>query len=191
MKFREDQYYIERVLAGDTISYRPLVEKHQDLVFTIVHRIVISPEEAEEVAQDVFVKAYKNLDDFLGKAKFSTWLYRIAYNTAISHSRKKKVVVLTMEENTIENYSEEEMCNDIMGLSAREQKKLIHHALSVLPRTDNLIISLFYFHEKDIEEISEIIGMTSNNVKVKLFRIRKKLLGEMNNMIDQDINMLA
>jgi RNA polymerase sigma-70 factor (ECF subfamily) len=96
-----------------------------------------------------------------------------------------------MEENTIENYSEEEMCNDIMGLSAREQKKLIHHALSVLPRTDNLIISLFYFHKKDIEEISEIIGMTSNNVKVKLFRIRKKLLGEMNNMIDQDINMLA
>jgi RNA polymerase sigma-70 factor (ECF subfamily) len=191
MKFREDQYYIERVLGGDTISYRPLVEKHQDLVFTIVHRIVISPEEAEEVAQDVFVKAYKNLDDFQGKAKFSTWLYRIAYNTAISHSRKKKVVVLTMEENTIENYSEEEMCNDIMGLSAREQKKLIHHALSVLPRTDNLIISLFYFHEKDIEEISEIIGMTSNNVKVKLFRIRRKLLGEMNNMIDQDINMLA
>jgi RNA polymerase sigma-70 factor (ECF subfamily) len=68
MKFREDQYYIERVLGGDTISYRPLVEKHQDLVFTIVHRIVISPEEAEEVAQDVFVKAYKNLDDFQGKA---------------------------------------------------------------------------------------------------------------------------
>ena len=191
MKLREDQYYIERVLGGDTISYRPLVEKHQDLVFTIVHGIVTSPEEAEEVAQDVFVKAYKKLDDFQGKAKFSTWLYRIAYNTAISHSRKKKVVVLAMEENTIENYSEDEMCDDIMGLSAQEQKKLIHHALSVLPRTDNLIISLFYFHEKDIEEIGEIIGMTSNNIKVKLFRIRRKLLEEMNNMIDQDINTVA
>lgn len=191
MKFREDQYYIERVLGGDTTSYRPLVEKHQDLVFTIVHRIVASTEEAEEVAQDVFIKAYKKLHDFQGKAKFSTWLYRIAYNTAISHSRKKKVVVLTMEENMIENYSVDEMCDDIMGLSALEQKKLIHHALSVLPRTDNLIISLFYFHEKDIEEIGDIIGMTSNNIKVKLFRIRKKLLREMNKMIDQDINTVA
>ncbi|NQT76198.1 MAG: sigma-70 family RNA polymerase sigma factor [Bacteroidetes bacterium] len=191
MKFREDQYYIERVLGGDTTSYRPLVEKHQDLVFTIVHRIVASTVEAEEVAQDVFIKAYKKLHDFQGKAKFSTWLYRIAYNTAISHSRKKKVVVLTMEENTIENYSVDEMCDDIMGLSALKQKKLIHHALSVLPRTDNLIISLFYFHEKDIEEIGDIIGMTSNNVKVKLFRIRKKLLREMNKMIDQDINTVA
>ena len=191
MKFREDQYYIERVLGGDTTSYRPLVEKHQDLVFTIVHRIVASTEEAEEVAQDVFIKAYKKLHDFQGKAKFSTWLYRIAYNTAISHSRKKKVVVLTMEENTIENYSVDEMCDDIMGLSALEQKKLIHHALSVLPRTDNLIISLFYFHEKDIEEIGNNIGMTSNNVKFKLFRIRKKLLREMNKMIDQDINTVA
>ena len=159
MKFREDQYYIERVLGGDTISYRPLVEKHQDLVFTIVHGIVTSPEEAEEVAQDVFVKAYKKLDDFQGKAKFSTWLYRIAYNTAISHTRKKKVVVLAMEENTIENYSEDEMCDDIMGLSAQEQKKLIDTA------KENAIEAIFMWTRLGVE--SAMNKFNAKNTEVK------------------------
>jgi RNA polymerase sigma factor (sigma-70 family) len=191
MKFREDPYYIRLVLNGDTAAYRMLVEKHQDLVYTIVHRVVSSTEEAEEVAQDVFVKAYSKLSDFKAEAKFSTWIYRIAYNTAVSHTRKKKVEFLAMDEEMIENYSEEEMQQEIMGLSQEKQSHLIQKALSVLPRTDNLIVSLFYYHGKDLEEISEIVGLTHNNVKVKLFRIRKKLLKEMNELMDRNINTVA
>jgi RNA polymerase sigma-70 factor (ECF subfamily) len=191
MKFREDQYYVEQVLGGNVEAYRQLVEKHQDLVYTIVHRIIASSVEAEEVAQDVFLKAYSKLEDFRNKAKFSTWLYRIAYNTAISHGRKKKVEFLAIDEKLIENFSEEDISNSLLGLSADDQKRLITEALASIPRTDNLIVSLFYFHEKDIDEISEIVGMTQSNVKVKLHRIRKKLLREMNSIINNDINTVA
>ena len=191
MKFREDQYYIEQVLNGHTNAYRQLVEKHQDFVYTIVKRIINRAEEAEEVAQDVFIKAYQKLPDFKGAAKFSTWLYRIAYNSAISHTRKKKIEFLSTEEQQIENYSEDEIMQTIKGLNAEEQKQLIHTAMSTLPRTDNLIITLFYFHEKDLEEISEIVGMTHNNVKVKLHRIRKRLLIQINDLLEENINTVA
>ena len=191
MKFREDPYYIRMILSGDTEAYRRLVEKHQDLVYTIVHRIISSAEEAEEVAQDVFVKAYNKLADFKGEAKFSTWLYRIAYNTAVSHTRKRKIEFLAMDEEVIGNYSEEDVQQEVMGLSTEEQNKLIRKALAILPRTDSLMITLFYYHGKDIGEISEIIGLTQSNVKVKLFRIRKRLFKEMNEIIDSNINTVA
>ncbi|RLD80370.1 MAG: hypothetical protein DRJ15_07190 [Bacteroidetes bacterium] len=191
MMFRDDPYYIRLVLNGEASAYRGLVEKHQDLVYTIVHRIVTRAEEAEEVAQDVFVKAYHKLSDFKAEAKFSTWLYRIAYNTAVSHTRKKKVEFLAMDEEMIENHSDDEIQQEIMGLSKDEQSALIKSALSSLPRTDSLIISLYYYHGKDLEEISGIVDLSQNNVKVKLFRIRKKLLKEMNNLLDKNINTVA
>ena len=191
MKFREDPYYIRMILSGDTAAYRGLVEKHQDLVYTIVHRIISSAEEAEEVAQDVFVKAYSKLPGFKGEAKFSTWLYRIAYNTAVSHTRKRKIEFLAMDEEVIGNHSEEDVQQEVMGLSTEEQNKLIKKALAILPRTDSLMITLFYYHGKDIEEISEIVGLTQSNVKVKLFRIRKRLFKEMNEIIDSNINTVA
>ncbi|MCK5080259.1 MAG: sigma-70 family RNA polymerase sigma factor [Bacteroidales bacterium] len=191
MKFREDPYYIRMILSGDTAAYRGLVEKHQDLVYTIVHRIISSAEEAEEVAQDVFVKAYNKLSDYKGEAKFSTWLYRIAYNTAVSHTRKRKIEFLAMDEEVIGNHSEEDVQQEVMGLSTEEQNKLIKKALAILPRTDSLMITLFYYHGKDIEEISEIVGLTQSNVKVKLFRIRKRLFKEMNEIIDSNINTVA
>ena len=191
MMFKDDPYYIRLVLNGEASAYRSLVEKHQDLVYTIVHRIVTRAEEAEEVAQDVFVKAYHKLSDFKSEAKFSTWLYRIAYNTAVSHTRKKKVEFLAMDEEMIENHSDDEIQQEIMGLTKEEQSALIKNALSSLPRTDSLIISLYYYHGKDLEEISGIVDLTQNNVKVKLFRIRKKLLKEMNNLLDKNINTVA
>ncbi len=191
MGFREDQYYIEQVLGGNVSAYRQLVEKHQDLVYTIVKRIVNIEVEAEEVAQDVFVKAYQKLGSFQGESKFSTWLYRIAYNSAVSQTRKKKVEFVAADEQMIENLTEENMQSSILGLNTDEQRKLISNALAVLPRTDNLIISLFYFHGKDTVEIAEIIGMSTSNVKVKLHRIRKRLLKEMNEIIGRNINTVA
>lgn len=191
MKYREDQYYIEQVLKGNAAAYRYLVEKHKDLVFTIVKRIVSRSEEAEEVAQDVFVKAYSKLPDFRGTAKFSTWLYRIAYNASVSYSRKKKVEFLSADEQQIDNYSEENFADGIMGLSVDDQKTLINNALSALPGTDSLIVMMFYFHEKGIDEISEIIGMSPGNVKVKLHRIRKRLFKEMNELMNKGINSIA
>ena len=184
MMFRDDEYYIGQVLGGHREAFRSIVEKHQDFVYTIVHRIVNAPVEAEEIAQDVFVKAYTNLAGFRGKASFSTWLYRIAYNEAISHTRKRKIEFPAIDEYMMLNHAEEEVMEDINGLAPEEQRQLIHKAMAVLPATDSLIITLFYFHEKDMAEIGEIVNMSTNNVKVKLHRIRKCLLQEMNNILE-------
>lgn len=191
MKYREDQYYIDQVLKGESAAYRYLVDKHKDLVFTIVRRIIVREEDAEEVAQDVFIKAYEKLADFHGTAKFSTWLYRIAYNSAVSYTRKKKITFLSAEEQMIENHPDEEVPSGVMGLNVSEQKELIRNALAMLPKTDSLILMLFYFHEKGLDEIAEIIGMTPGNIKVKLFRIRKRLLLEMNNLLGNNMSTIA
>lgn len=94
---QKDLYFIDKIIAGDTESYAIIVNRHKDMVFTIVNRILRSREDAEEIAQDVFLKAFQSLQKFKREAKFSTWLYRIAYNTAISKTRKKKINVIVVE----------------------------------------------------------------------------------------------
>lgn len=182
MAFREDSYYIEKIIAGETSAFAHLVEKHKDWVYTIVVRILRSHEDAEEIAQDVFMKAYKSLKSFKGKSKFSTWLYSIAYNTAITKTRKRKLSTTDLEDEMIRNYSEDAITEDLFELSQEDLKSRLNKALSALPETDNLIITLYYKNENSIEEISEITGFSETNVKVKLFRIRKKLFTKLNSM---------
>ncbi|MCF8229330.1 MAG: RNA polymerase sigma factor [Bacteroidales bacterium] len=175
MAFREDQYYIERIKDGETSAFSELVEKHKDWVYTIVIRILRSHEEAEETAQDVFLKAYNSLKTFQGKSKFSTWLYSIAYNTAITKTRKRKLKTSDLDDEIIYNYSEDEISKSMYELSPEEQQQSLRKAMNDLPEEENLLITLFYKKENSIAEISEITGMSSSNVKVKLHRIRKKL----------------
>ena len=94
----DDQYYIQKVKAGEADAFRFLVERHKTIVYNIVLKITRSKEDTEEVAQDVFLKAYQSLTNFKGDSKFSTWLYRIAYNMAISKVRKKKLPVSSIED---------------------------------------------------------------------------------------------
>ncbi len=81
------------MLQGNSAAYANLVERHKDIVFSVIKKIIHDRLEAEELAQDVFISAYKSLSQFEGKSKFSTWLYRIAYNAAISKTRKPKIFV--------------------------------------------------------------------------------------------------
>ena len=112
-------------------------------------------------------------------------------NCSAEEAKVASFFAAAMDEETIESHGEVETKQEIMGLTLEEQSKLLQEALSNLPRTDNLIVSLYYYHGKDLEEISEIVGLTQNNVKVKLFRIRKKLLKEMSVLLDKDINTVA
>ena len=88
-----DQEIIRKILAGETREYRALVEKYKQFVFAITVKILNNEEEAEEAAQDAFIKGFQALRDFSGKSKFTTWLYRIAFNTAISYKRKHRIEV--------------------------------------------------------------------------------------------------
>ena len=186
MKFRDDNHYIERVINGDIPAYASLVEKHKNLVFSIAMKILNNREDAEEIAQDTFLKAYSSLKSFEKKSKFSTWLYRIAYNGAVSKKRKKKLDVVEIDDHIMFNYSTDEISHNVNQLNETVQTQLIEKALSKIPKEDNLLITLFYKSEHSIEDISYITGLGQSNVKVRLHRIRKKLYEEIQEMIKRN-----
>jgi RNA polymerase sigma-70 factor (ECF subfamily) len=175
MKEQDDIFHVQRVLAGNTAAFAVLVEKHSDMAFTIANKIVRSREDAEEVAQDAFVKAFQSLHSFKGDSKFSTWLYRIVYNAAISHTRKKRQEFTQLDERVVSDTTEDEIFENLDTLDAEYQSKLINEAINNLPEDESAIVTLFYLEENTIEDISQITGLSVSNVKVKLFRIRKKL----------------
>ena len=178
MKYHSDIYYIEKVLNNDVSAYTTLVDKHKNMVFTIALRIIRNKEDAEEIAQDVFVKGYQSLKSFKKESKFSTWLYRIVYNTAISKLRKKQLITTSLDSNVVENFSLDEIKEDVNRLDYDEQRIIINKIIEKLNPEESTLLSLFYFKENSTEEISEIMGMSKANVKVKLHRIRKRLLKE-------------
>lgn len=175
---QEDTLWISRVVEGDTEAFGLLVDKYKDLVFTLALNMMHQREEAEEVAQDVFMKIFKALPKFKQKAKFSTWMYRIAYNECISRLRKKKNYVVSIENlpgsevRTMKEDSE-------VGLDEEMRSQMLHHALRKLPEKERGLVHLYYFENLPVEEMAKVTGLSVSNVKVKLFRIRKKLFEEL------------
>ena len=164
------------ILQGDSDQYRILVDKYQNFVFTLTLRVLLNKSEAEEAAQDTFIKAYQALKSFGGKSKFSTWLYRIAFNTAISYKRKHRIEISGLDGNTYKIASSH---NTTDKMDHEERKRFIANALGRLSPEDASVITLFYKKELSLQEISEITGMKNSAVKVKLFRARKKLADEL------------
>jgi RNA polymerase sigma-70 factor (ECF subfamily) len=183
MQARDEQELIERIRLGDTKAFAPLVEKHKDLVFTIVVRITSSRQDAEEVAKGVFLKAFRKFRSSKGDSKFSTWLYRIAFNEAVSFTRKKSLATVELDEKVTEIEEEEYGSHELMGLDHRGQKMLIEKTLAELDELENVIITLFYTEDSTVEEISHITGLSLSNVKVKLYRTRKKMHKIMGRML--------
>ncbi len=188
MSHQSDQYYINQILEGDTNSFSVLVQRYQGLVYTIVYRMVRNKEIAEEVAQDTFVKAYKSLNNYRGEAKFSTWLYTIAYRKSLDTLKKNKRYLAT---ELIEEITEDEMgiVQDALSyLQDKERKELITESILKLPEDDAAIITLYYFEEKSVKEIKEIVGLTEDNIKIKLYRSRKKLYSILKDHLSPEIN---
>lgn len=184
MELYTDTYYIKRIQAGDTASFACLLDKYSRQVFTLIVKVVGNREDAEELAQDVFVKVYRHLSSFKGESSFSTWIYRIAYNTAISETRKKKKEFLAIEESVIDNVSEEEVADALGRSDTSGQIDKLDAALAQLPPDERAIILLFYMKEKTVDEIADITGLSASNIKVKLHRIRKKLFVILKGMED-------
>ena len=175
MYILDDQHYIKIVLAGNTHAFVNLVDKYKDLVFTLALKMLNQKEDAEEIAQDTFIKVFKNLHQYKSEAKFSTWIYRIAYNTCLDKIRKNKN---EKSIETIENISENEInsiSNIIIDIDKKERKLLIKNCLNLLSKEDHFLLTLFHFEDLSLKEISSIMGITTNHVKIKLYRARMKL----------------
>ena len=175
MQPNTDPYLIDKALQGDTRAFGQLVEKYQAFVFTIAIRIVKVREEAEEVAQDSFIKAYESLSSFRGESKFSSWLYSIAYRKALDSLRtnKKNSNLELIEEITEVDSGTLE--NALSYIEEKERKEVIQKCIMELNEQEAAIITFFYFEELSIKEISKITELSEDNVKVKLYRSRKKL----------------
>ena len=170
-----DPLLIQKTLEGDTKAFGQLVEKYQAFVFTIIIRMVKVREEAEEVAQDTFIKAYQSLANFRGDSKFSSWLYSIAYRKALDALRKNKK---NSNLELIEDITEGDCSvieNALSFLESEERKEAIQDCILKLPEQEAAIITLFYFEEQTIKEIAVITELTEDNIKIKLHRSRKKL----------------
>lgn len=176
---------INQVIGGNAGAYRLLVNAYKDLVFTLVVKILRSREEAEEVTQDTFLKAYHALPSFKNESKFSTWLFRIAYNTAISRTRKKIITTLSIDEHVIENFSENAIQENLEQIDENEKLKILKLAIEKLNEDEQLLINLFYYNKQSIDEIGQITELSESNVKVKLHRIRKKMYALMNEQLDR------
>jgi len=187
MNYQEDSFYIRKVLSGNIASYAILVEKHKNLAYTIALRIAKNHEDAEEIAQDAFLKAYNSLNSFKEESKFSTWLYKIVFNAAISRMRKKKILKLSINEGNIENTIREEQIDGLDNLHKKERKKIITEAIARLKEEESVVMTLYYLNENNLKEIEEITGFSNSNIKILLHRGRKKLLLELKKILKEEI----
>ncbi len=186
-----DNELISRVLSGDQQAYAGLVSRYQSYVFTLALRMVKSREDAEEVAQDSFIKAYKYLGDFKGASKFSTWLYTIVNNTAISFLRKKKVEIHSLDNEKVFEVADSKESG--MGANMIEQKSkmlMVNEAIAMLNPDDAQIITLFYKAEQSLEETAQILGIEINAAKVRLYRARTRLKEKMETYFAEEVKDL-
>jgi len=186
-----DTELITQSLAGNQAAYADLMKRHQRFVFTLALRFAKGREDAEEIAQDCFVKAYRSLANFNGESKFSTWLYSIVYTTAMTFLRKKRVDTSSIDdENT---YIQLENQSGAMDNNIAEQKSrsfYVNQAIEQLLPDDAMIITLFYKGEQSLDEIGQAMGMEPNTVKVKLFRARQRLKEKLERTLKNEVNEL-
>ncbi|MDR0791730.1 MAG: RNA polymerase sigma factor [Chitinophagaceae bacterium] len=181
MDNQEELQIIQRICAGEINLFSIFLHRYGNDIFSLIVRIVSSKEDAEELTQDVFLKAFKKLNTFQGKSSFSTWLYRIAYNTAISATRKNKQKFFYFDETLIDKIPDEHVD---MLFEKDENEDLLSKLQGSLKRLDAeemMLLTLYYSKDKKINDIAAIMNLSADNVKIKLYRVRKKLYFIMNN----------
>ena len=186
-----DNEIISLVLKGDHAAYGQLVTRYQNYAFTLALRMVKNREDAEEVAQDSFIKAFKYLSDFRGASKFTTWLYTIVNNTGISFLRKKKIEVHSLDDESVFEAAD----NIDSGLRANtiEQKSkvnMVNEAISMLNPDDAQVLTLFYKAEQSLEETAQVLGIEVNAAKVRLHRARTRLKQKMEDKFAEEVRDL-
>jgi RNA polymerase sigma-70 factor (ECF subfamily) len=188
VKIKEtDNSIIERILSGDKSGYRDLANRHKDYAFTVAYKIAGTREDAEEIAQDAFIQTFQALPTFNQEAKFTTWFYRIVFNSALMFKRKNRIQVEDIEFSQSAQYIAADTDKD---LKISEQRQYIQKAFNHLSPDDVTMITLFYLKEQSLEEIAQVVGISAETVKVKLCRARKRLAETMNKMLGKEVKTL-
>ena len=174
------------VLQGNTRAYAVLVNRYSSYVYTLALRVLGNEADAEEAAQDVFIKAYNSLQGYNGQGKFSTWLYTVTRNTCLSRTRGNRQTTIHKEEHQLADLAGHSN-NTIDRLEHTARKAVINKALQLLPADEAEIITLFYIHEQSIDEICTILNINNSNAKVKLHRARKRMKDLLDKHFSNDV----
>lgn len=177
----DDRELVRRAQQGDAEAFELLVKKHQGRVFAVAGGILRNREDVEDIAQQVFVKAYFSLKKFDQRAAFSTWLYKITVNECWDLLRKKKVRPLVYESELSEEQATMYLATEQksnQGPDVRERLEVqqqLDRWLDCLDERDRTMLTLKEVQGFTVEEIAEILGINGNTVKVRLFRARQKI----------------
>jgi RNA polymerase sigma factor (sigma-70 family) len=186
-----DRELITQVLQGNQQPFAELVARYQNMMFTVAFRLTNNREDAEELAQSAFVKAYRSLSDYRGDSKFSTWLYTIVHSLGLSFLRKKKLDTLSMEQDKVRIAAENKQAGGgAIMVEAKSKTTMVNEAIAMLSPDDAKVLTLFYQGEQSLEEIGSIMGIDPNTAKVKLHRARTRLKQKMETYFAEEVRNL-
>lgn len=187
----QEDLFLKRAIQGDREALEYLVGRYTNLAYTVAIKIVGNKEDAEEVVQDSFMKAFKAISRFKRSSKFSTWLYRIVYNTAITKIRTRRISLVNLDNVPMAEVHSKIEDNEWNRLLLEDKKKFIDMAMKNLSVKERVILTLHYSMEKDISEICNIMGLKKSAIKMRLLRARKQLKIELELLLgDETKNLL-
>jgi len=177
----DDQILIKKALAGNEAAYRLLLRRHKDAIHRMIVRIVHNREEAQDLVQETFMKAFGSLSTYKCQYRFTTWLYRIAANSCIDYLRKRRLVSISLDQplETKDGQVTIEVAdwtyNPEKDLTARQKSVSIDAAIDSLPKKYREVILYRHKQDKSYEEIAQILNIPVGTVKARIFRARELL----------------
>jgi RNA polymerase sigma-70 factor (ECF subfamily) len=177
----EDDKLVERAIQGDQQAYKEIMDKYQKPLYFHVLKMVRNHEQVEDLVQEAFMKAFKNLNTYNTNYAFSTWLYRITTNHTIDYLRKKKLKTTSMNEpvktrdGEIEIQISDEQAKTDRKIIREQRKRIIHEAIDNLPEKYRIVIEMRHLQELSYQEIADQLDLPLGTVKAHIFRAREML----------------
>jgi len=166
---------VRRAQAGDTDAFATLVTEHQRFVYNLAWRTLGDAREAEDMAQEAFVRAWLALPNFRGQAQFRTWLYRIVTNLCCNRLPRLRRELIMIGEDSVADVPEESSADMTSAVEAEERRAFLHRQIEALPENYRLLVTLRFQQELPYEEIASILNLPLGTVKAGLFRARARL----------------
>ena len=183
---QEQDKWLRLLRSGDHQAFAVLVDKYKETVFLCCRKLGLAEHEAEDVAGETFLAAYKGMSRYCGRAELSTWLWGIAYRQAVSFLRKNR------RGRQLEAEPDEQIADDVRDgpaavIQGRETERIVWQAVDRLPRLWAVAVILFYREQKTIADIAEIMQAKENTVKTYLFRARERLKTALAPVFEEDV----
>lgn len=181
-----DENIIYELKVGNTKVFESVVDKYKGIIFSIAYKYTNDYNESQDLAQEIFLKIYKNIKSFKGECKFSTWITKISINTCLDYKRKDKVKKI----NLFNDYNREIINTPEEEIMISEKQKTIHKLIYELPDIYKNVIIMYHFNEMPYKEICKALNIPQKTVETRLYRARKILKEKLNTTYGGELSEL-